>query len=361
MSGDDTRGARATRFAPDLLGWFETGGRRDLPWQRDPTPYRVWVSEVMLQQTQVATVIPYYEAFMRRFPGVRSLAAAPLDEVLHLWSGLGYYARARNLQRAAHAVVARHGGEFPTRIEDLMALPGVGRSTAGAILALSRGERHAILDGNVKRVLTRYFGVEGYPGESAVERRLWALAEACTPQTRLAQYTQAIMDLGATVCTRARPVCLLCPVNAGCVARAGGLQDRLPAPRPRAARPTREAWLIVAMRGGHKVLLEQRPPSGIWGGLWGLPECPTRAHAEQWCREHLSGAQTPCAGPALRHAFSHFDYHMRPLVVHCLGKSESLRDDDRFLWYDTRRPARVGLARPIATLVARVTNDVERN
>jgi len=359
VSKETPEAARAARFAPRLLEWFATSGRKDLPWQRDPTPYRVWVSEIMLQQTQVATVVPYYEAFMRRFPDVRALAAAPLDEVLHLWSGLGYYARARNLQRAAQAVVARHGGQLPGAIDDVMALPGIGRSTAGAILALSRDERHPILDGNVKRVLTRCFGVEGYPGEPAVERRLWALAEACTPAEGAAQYTQAIMDLGATVCTRARPACLLCPVNVECVARAGNLQDRLPAPRPRTARPEREAWLVVAMRGGHKVLLERRPPSGIWGGLWGLPECPTRAHAEQWCREHLSGAGTPRVGATVKHAFSHFDYQMRPLVVHCLGKAESLRDDDRFRWYDAERPARVGLPKPIATLVARVTRDEE--
>lgn len=359
LSADPTPDARAARFAPRVLEWFETAGRTDLPWQRDPTPYRVWVSEIMLQQTQVATVIPYYVAFMQRFPGVSSLAAAPLDEVLHLWSGLGYYARARNLQRAAQVIVARHGGDFPGAFEEVTALPGIGRSTAGAILALSRGERHAILDGNVRRVLARYFGVEGYPGEAAVERRLWALSEACTPGERVAAYTQAVMDLGATVCTRTRPACLLCPVSADCAARAGNLQDRLPTPRPRMTRPEREAWLVVAMRGGHKVLLERRPPAGIWGGLWGLPEFPTRAHADQWCREHLSGAGEPRLAAPLRHAFSHFDYHLRPLVVHCLGKSESLRDDDRYRWYDARQPARVGLPKPITTLVERVTHETE--
>jgi A/G-specific adenine glycosylase len=359
VSGEPPQSPRAARFAPALLEWFASSGRRDLPWQRDPTPYRVWVSEIMLQQTQVATVIPYYEAFLRRFADARSLAAAPLDEVLHLWSGLGYYARARNLQRAAQAIVARHGGEFPRSFDEVLALPGIGPSTAGAILALACGERRAILDGNVKRVLARYFGIEGYPGEPAVERRLWALSEACTPRTSVAEYTQAVMDLGATVCTRARPACLLCPVNAGCIARERNLQDRLPAPRPRADRPAREAWLVLAMRGGHKVLLERRPPSGVWGGLWGLPEFPTRAHAEQWGREHLSGAGTMQRSAPLTHAFSHFDYHMRPLVVHCLGKARTLRDDDRYRWYDPRQPARVGLPRPIATLVARTTGHTE--
>lgn len=359
MSDDLPPAVRTSRFAPRLLEWFENCGRKDLPWQRDPTPYRVWVSEIMLQQTQVATAIPYYERFVARFPDVGALAAARLDEVLHLWSGLGYYARARNLRRAAQLIVARHDGEFPRDFEAVLALPGIGRSTAGAILALARGERHAILDGNVKRVLTRYFGIEGYPGEPAVERRLWELAESCMPAANAAGYTQAVMDLGATVCTRARAACLLCPVSADCVARQRNLQDRLPAPRPRTARPVRDAWLVLAMRGGHKVLIERRPPAGIWGGLWGLPEFPTRAHAEQWCREQLAGAAAPRRTAVLEHSFSHFDYRMRPLLVRCQGKAAALRDDDRFRWYDPREPARVGLPKPVATLIARATAATE--
>jgi len=348
---DSSELALAARFAPALLAWFAIDGRRNLPWQRNPTPYRVWVSEIMLQQTQVATAIPYYEAFMQRFPDVRSLAVARLDEVLHLWSGLGYYARARNLHRAAQAIVRDHGGRFPETIEQVVELPGIGRSTAGAILALSLGQRHPILDGNVKRVLARHFGVEGYPGDAQVEKRLWALAEACTPHGRAAEYTQGIMDLGATVCTRSRPACLLCPVADGCVARATGSEGRLPAPRPRAARPHREAWLVAAWRGDHKVLLERRPPSGIWGGMWGLPEFPTRAHATQWCREHLSGASPAELVDPVRHAFSHFDYEMRPLRVRCIGKSAELRDDDRYRWYDVREPLKVGLPKPIAKII----------
>ena len=432
---------RTACFAPRLLAWSASDGRKDLPWQRDPTPYRVWVSEIMLQQTQVATAIPYFESFTRRFPDVRSLATAKLDEVLHLWSGLGYYARARNLQRAAQAIVARHGGEFPDGLDAVMALPGVGRSTAGAILALARGERHPILDGNVKRVLTRYFGIDGYPGEPAVEKRLWAVAEACTPSKQVAEYTQAIvrerggrfpvtleevmrlpgvgrstagailalscgqrhpildgnvkrvlarsfgveghpgdpsveralwsiaeactpgervaeytqgiMDLGATICSRARPACLICPVGTDCVARQRGVQSDLPSPRPRTRRPQRDAWLVVAMRGEHKVLLERRPPAGIWGGLWGLPEFPTRAHADQWCREQLTAGATPVRGEVVRHAFSHFDFEMRPLLVRCMGRSDNLRDDDRYRWYDVRQPMKVGLPKPIAMLIAR--------
>jgi A/G-specific adenine glycosylase len=343
----------AAEFAPALLRWHASDGRKDLPWQRDRTPYRVWVSEIMLQQTQVGTVIGYYERFIARFPTVHELARAQLDEVLHLWSGLGYYARARHLQRAAQIVVQRHGGEFPATIDEVMALPGIGRSTAAAILALSRGERHAILDGNVKRVLTRYFAIEGYPGESAVERQLWELAERCMPATEVDTYTQAIMDLGATVCTRSNPACLLCPVTATCVARREDTQHRYPAPRPRKARPSRAAWVLVAQRGSN-VLLERRPPTGIWGGLWGLPEFPTREHAEQWCREHLSRASAASPEEPIRHAFSHFDYELRPLIVHCSGKAGVLRDDDRYRWYDVTAPAEVGLPKPITTLLRRL-------
>ncbi|HET9692823.1 MAG TPA: A/G-specific adenine glycosylase, partial [Steroidobacteraceae bacterium] len=306
----------SAEFAPALLHWYEREGRKDLPWQRNRTPYRVWISEIMLQQTQVATVAGYYERFVARFPDVRQLAAAPLDEVLHLWSGLGYYARARNLHRAAQAIVQRHGGEFPATLEAVLALPGIGRSTAGAILALARGERHAILDGNVKRVLARYFAVEGYPGDPAVAKQLWALAEACTPADRADAYTQGIMDLGATICTRANPACLLCPVHAGCVARATNRQHALPASRPHRLRPRREAWLVLARRGS-KMLLEKRPPTGVWGGLWGFPEFPTRAHALQWCSEHLASPSGARTGDALHHAFSHFDYEMKPILVSC--------------------------------------------
>jgi A/G-specific adenine glycosylase len=277
-----------------------------------------------------------------------------MDEVLHLWSGLGYYARARHLQRAAKLIMTRHDGEFPRTLEEVMALPGIGRSTAGAILALSRGERHPILDGNVKRVLTRQFGIAGYPGDPRVEERLWALAEACTPRERPAEYTQAIMDLGATVCTRAKPACLLCPVQSGCVALREGRQAELPSPRPRTRRPQRQAWVVIAVRGGGELLLERRPPQGIWGGLLGLPEFPTREHALQWSHERLTGAQGAEPAEPLRHAFSHFELEMRPLIVRCDGAAAGLRDDDRYLWYDPADPPRLGLPKPVAALIRAV-------
>jgi A/G-specific adenine glycosylase len=230
--------SRAAEFAARLLEWYEHDGRKDLPWQRNPTPYRVWVSEIMLQQTQVATVIPYFEAFTGRFPDVASLAAASMDEVLHLWSVSA--TRGRGICSAPRTIVARHAGRFPETLEAVMSLPGIGRSTAGAILALSRDQRHPILDGNVKRVLTRQFGIVGFPGDPRVEQRLWLLADACTPRGRVAEYTQAIMDLGATVCTRAKPACLLCPVAAWRrVAR--GRQAELPAAAEDAA-PAAGPW-----------------------------------------------------------------------------------------------------------------------
>ncbi|HXN80474.1 MAG TPA: A/G-specific adenine glycosylase, partial [Steroidobacteraceae bacterium] len=232
-------------IAPALLEWHARAGRHDLPWQLHRTAYRVWVSEIMLQQTQVATVIPYYERFLSRFPEALTLADAPLDEVLHLWSGLGYYARARNLHCAARRVRDEHGGEFPLTFAEVAALPGIGRSTAGAILALTLGARFPILDGNVRRVLARYFGVAGRTSDRAPTQRLWELSEQCTPQAGVQRYTQAIMDLGATVCLRRRPLCMHCPLAAGCVARRGGRQHEFPAPRRARARRARRVFMVV--------------------------------------------------------------------------------------------------------------------
>jgi len=335
--------------APPLLAWFDRAGRKHLPWQRNPTPYRVWVSEIMLQQTQVATVIGYYERFMQRFPDVSALAAAPVDEVLHLWTGLGYYARARNLHRAAQLIVAEHGGEFPQTIAAAQALAGIGRSTAGAILALSRSQRHPILDGNVKRVLARYFGIEGFPGERAVEKTLWSLADACTPADRVASYTQAIMDLGATLCVRSRPLCAACPLTEHCVARIEGRQSALPTARPKKIRPQKSAYVVMMVRDDGAVLLERRPPVGIWGGLWTLPQFDERAAAQAWIVGR-SGAECASAMPPYAHSFTHFDLTLHPLVVSSVPIT-AVHDGERYCWYEPRRPARIGLAKPAVELI----------
>ncbi|MBM4221296.1 MAG: A/G-specific adenine glycosylase, partial [Gammaproteobacteria bacterium] len=303
-----------TRLAPLLLAWWDRHGRKDLPWQQNPTPYRVWVSEIMLQQTQVATVQGYYDRFMQAFPDVQALADARADEVLHRWSGLGYYARARNLHRAAQGVRDQHGGVVPTGFDSLSALPGIGRSTAGAILALSTGQRHAILDGNVKRVLARVFGIAGVPSESAVQRELWTLAERCTPVQRVAHYTQAIMDLGASVCTRRKPACAQCPLREGCQAYAAGLAEQLPARKPARARPLRNCVLLLCARADGAVLLERRADTGIWGGLWGLPEISSIDAAAEWCSAQFGSVpELQRVRPVLRHGFTHFDLDITPV------------------------------------------------
>jgi A/G-specific adenine glycosylase len=340
-------------FAERLLAWHSLHGRHDLPWQRDRSPYRVWVSEIMLQQTQVATVIAYFERFTRRFPDVATLAAAPLDEVLHLWSGLGYYARARNLHRAAQALVQEHGGDFPATVEEVANLPGIGRSTAGAILALSRDLRAPILDGNVKRVLTRHRRIEGWPDAPATLRRLWALAEELTPVTRVADYTQAIMDLGATLCTRARPDCARCPVAGDCGAREHAEQDRLPTPRPRKALPLRSTrFLLLAREDDGALLLEQRPPSGIWGGLWGFPELDATttpaARAEDLGLELL---ETPRELAVVVHTFTHFQLEITPLTARVRARGVHAMDSSTLLWYNACAPAAVGLAKPVQDLI----------
>jgi A/G-specific adenine glycosylase len=347
-------------FAPRLLAWFDQHGRKHLPWQRDPSCYRVWISEVMLQQTQVGAVVPYFERFLVRFPNVRALAEAPPDEVLHLWTGLGYYARARNLQAAAQRLVAAHGGEFPETLADVMALPGIGRSTAGAILSLARGERQTILDGNVKRVLARVFGIAGDPGSAPVLARLWRQAEALTPSTRVAAYTQAIMDLGATVCTRARPACTTCPMSPDCHAARAGLQRELPGRKAPRARQSREAVLLIAeatLAGGRAILVERRPPTGIWGGLWSPPQFASEREAGAWAAQELLDAEvvTPRL-PIIDHAFTHFELRLQPLRVRCTA-SVGVGDSTR-LWYALEAPPRVGLPQPILQLFARLVAEL---
>ncbi len=340
-------------FAGRVLTWFDQHGRKDLPWQHDTSPYRVWVSEIMLQQTQVRTVMPYFARFMQRFPDVQALAAAPIDEVLHLWTGLGYYARARNLHRAAQQVCSEHAGDFPRDLEGLQSLPGIGRSTAGAILAIAFAQRASILDGNVKRVLARYHAVAGWPGETTVHRQLWDFAEQHTPRQRVADYTQAMMDLGATLCTRSRPRCADCPLQGSCSAHAQGREGEFPGKKPRKVLPVRSTvFLILRDRQGH-VLLQQRPASGIWGGLWCFPELDSVEAAAPWCRDRLG--REPSAtlpGSPFRHTFSHYHLDIQPLHVQLAIQPEAVMEASDQLWYNVQKPLEIGLAAPVARLLA---------
>jgi A/G-specific adenine glycosylase len=345
-------------FSELVLGWFDRHGRKDLPWQRDPSPYRVWVSEVMLQQTQVAVVIPYFERFMVRLPTVDALAAVPPDVVMHLWSGLGYYARARNLHRAAGLIVADHGGDLPSDLPTLRALPGIGRSTAGAILSLALGQRQVILDGNVKRVLARCFAVPGWPGRAEVLGTLWELAERCTPAEQVGAYNQAMMDLGATLCTRSAPTCDRCPLARRCAALAAGDATAFPAPKPRRILPVRQVLMLVLRNAAGEVLLERRPPVGIWGGLWSFPECRPETDPADWCRvnlgAHLLGVEKL---PPRRHSFSHFHLDITPLALDCGGSATWVADGEQHRWCDPDGARTLGLAAPVARLLAELDGD----
>jgi len=345
-----------TWFQQQLLAWFDLHGRKDLPWQLNPTPYRVWVSEIMLQQTQVATVIDYYQRFMARFPDISSLASAHIDDVLHLWSGLGYYARGRNLHRSARLIHDQYGDEFPDNIETLIQLPGIGRSTAGAILALAFGQHHAILDGNVKRVLCRFEIIEGWPGTQSVQKRLWELAERYTPAHRVGDYTQAIMDLGATLCSRTRPACEQCPVSAHCQALAQQKVNAYPQSKPRKTIPVRQTRLLILQNEAGHILLQQRPPAGIWGGLWSLPECPDDiTDIPRWIKQQFKGTITK-TGESMRHTFSHFHLDITPIVA-LSGPDGRIMDDQHQLWYNPAKPKSLGLAAPIKKLLARYSRD----
>lgn len=337
-------------FATRLLAWFDDHGRKDLPWQQDVTAYRVWVSEIMLQQTQVQTVIPYFNRFIERFPDVSVLASAQQDEVLSHWSGLGYYARARNLHKAARVLRDEFGGQFPDSIDDVVALPGVGRSTAGAILSLALGQRHAILDGNVKRVLARHEAVAGWPGTCGVADKLWQIAEQHTPEKSAAKYTQAIMDLGATLCTRSKPVCEQCPVSADCAAFRANSVTSYPGRKPRTVKPLRTTTMILASANG-QVYLERRPEAGIWGGLWSLPELDERSVGE-WCEDVLDSAATELQPwDVLRHSFSHFDLDIQPIVVRIQSRVANVADADARIWYKLDDEPPGGLAAPVKKLI----------
>jgi A/G-specific adenine glycosylase len=346
-------------FSNRVLTWFDRHGRKHLPWQQQPTAYQVWVSEIMLQQTQVTTVIPYYQRFMARFPDVAALASADIDEVLHYWTGLGYYARARHLHQAAQHIQREHHGIFPSEWEAIMALSGVGRSTAGAIMALSYGKRYAILDGNVKRVLCRYHAIAGWSGSSAVSQSLWAVAEQYTPTHRVADYTQAMMDLGALVCRRRGALCGECPLNADCQAYLQQAVDAYPQPKPRKTTPEKHLILLVIL-SEKGLLLQKRPDNGIWGGLWSLPQVSERAAIPDWCQTHLRFTPTDCyTWPVLNHQLTHLLLHLHPVVVVLPKENEVDRlvfsPSAWFCWYDFDAPPTLGLPAPVLRLLEQIT------
>ncbi len=339
-------------FSRRLLQWHRCAGRKDLPWQRrNSSAYSVWVSEIMLQQTQVATVIPYFKRFMARFPDVLQLADADMDHVLHHWSGLGYYARARNLHRAAQIIRDDHGGLFPQLFEQVLSLPGVGRSTAGAVLSLALGQRYPILDGNVKRVLTRFFAVTGWPGETSVQQRLWTIADELTPSRNAGLFNQAMMDLGAAVCTRRQPACANCPLSDHCRAHVEGSVADYPETRARKRLPLKAVRMLL-LRKREMVLLERRPPTGVWGGLWSFPECGMNADPVEHCATRLGLKVAALHNlPRRRHTFTHFNLDIHPLELEIENSAESVMDGIGRVWYNTAKPDRLGLAAPVARLI----------
>ena len=341
-----------SEFASRLIAWQRRHGRHDLPWQDSRDPYRVWLSEIMLQQTQVATVIPYYERFLAHFPTLDSLAAAPVETVMALWSGLGYYARARNLHRCAQVLANAHGGTFPRDPAAITTLPGIGRSTANAIAVFCFDAREPILDGNVKRVLCRCLGIEGFPGDREVEQRLWREAAALLPRCDTATYIQAQMDLGATVCTRKRPACGLCPLADSCIALRDGRTADLPAPRPKRSLPERAVAVLILRHGG-RVALEHRPPAGIWGGLLSLPELPEGEEVPAYVRDvlHLHpGAVTMKL--TFVHTFTHFRLHITPVLCDIERSPRPRRAAPPLRWLDRTEWTQAALPAPIRKILS---------
>lgn len=342
-----------SQFSAAVLRWFDQHGRKHLPWQENKTPYRVWISEIMLQQTQVNTVIPYFERFMQRFPDLVTLANSNVDDVMHQWAGLGYYSRARNLHRAAQMVVQEYDGKFPDTLESLQTLPGIGRSTAGAILSIAYGEQATILDGNVKRVLARYLGITDPVNDRAVENALWETATRFTPSKRSADYTQAIMDLGATLCTRSKPQCTACPLAATCQGLAEGIAELLPRKKATRDIPTRTATFLI-LRAGEHILLQKRPPHGIWGGLWSLPEisgAPSKKLIRELCSAafHLDVKKFTELKP-FRHTFSHYHLEIHPVVITANLPAKVMASSEQ-IWYNPEQPEAIGLPKPVQLIL----------
>ena len=338
-------------FSKSLIFWHKKYGRHDLPWQFDPTPYHIWVSEIMLQQTQVNTVIPYYTRFIDRFPDIQSLANAELDEVLSHWAGLGYYARGRNLYHAAQMICDEHGGTIPASKEKLLTLPGIGRSTASAIMALAFNQRHAILDGNVKRVISRFYAISGWPGESAVEKQLWQLAENLTPERNVAQYTQAMMDLGATVCTSSQAKCYICPISQRCLARQEESQYKYPTPKPKKSIPLRKIVFLLLENKAGEILFQRRPPTGIWGGLWCFPECSTDDDIEKWllAETGLSGSISRQLS-VIKHTLTHFRMEILPIHLK-IKQCNNVKEMDDHRWRLAGDALKFGVPAPVRNLL----------
>jgi len=342
-------------FQQNILAWFDQHGRKDLPWQQDITPYRVWLSETMLQQTQVSTVIPYFNAFTEKFPALESLANAPVDEVLHRWSGLGYYARARNLHKAAQQIVKQ--GYFPDNLPELIALPGIGQSTAGAILSIAFNKSHPILDGNVKRVLTRFNAISGWPGNNRINKQLWEISTRLTPIERVADYTQAMMDLGATLCTRRNPACNACPVNTHCKAGISNTASAYPSPKPAKTLPVKQLYLLLLTDPDKRVLLEKRPPTGIWGGLWSLPEFADIEEANYWCLKQNLPITSQRILKTRRHTFSHYHLDYTPFCIQTENPKNIVMEAGLSVWYNAQQINGLGLAAPIKMLLQALNNE----
>jgi A/G-specific adenine glycosylase len=341
--------AEQSSFSTRLIAWQKQAGRHDLPWQQTRDPYRVWLSEIMLQQTQVTTVIPYYQRFLTRFPDLAALAAAPIEAVIEHWAGLGYYARARNLHRCAQQIVTVNAGIWPKSVEQLAELPGIGRSTAAAIAAFAFGQRAAILDGNVKRVLCRHFAIDDFPAQAAVDRKLWALANDLLPAGDIEAYTQGLMDLGATLCTRSRPDCQRCPLAASCMARQQGRQAELPVAKPRAVKPERRSSFVM-ISDGQRILLERRPPSGIWGGLLVPPE----GEASTVLANLGLTLESATAMPPLRHTFTHFHLTLEPIF--CLVSPTCNAAEAGMEWVELAKASTAGVPTPIRKLFKQVAS-----
>lgn len=346
----------APSFSQALLTWYDQQGRKDLPWRQYISPYRVWVSEIMLQQTQVKTVIPYFLNLIEFFPTIADLAAAKEDLLLHLWSGLGYYSRARNMHKTAQAIIQEHAGQFPKTLPELQALPGIGRSTAGAILAISMNQPVAILDGNVKRILCRYHTIPGLPAQAKVTEQLWHWAQWHTPKERAADYTQAIMDLGAIICTRHQPKCSICPLNIGCQAYLENRVNEFPEKNIRKKQPLVEIKMFIFHnKQNNTVLLEKRPPTGVWGGLWSLPESQEEENSSVLAQKYPGCKVLNAINLAsFRHIFTHFKLRVTPVYIDHFHWPDRVMDSAQTIWYNLAAPERIGLARPVQELLKRL-------